>query len=69
MTKPKILCKNCGQSTSFGETAGLERVKLGWCNPCYKHSQRTFKDKHTGEKHFYDELRTIDGIKSRYSPK
>ena len=28
-----------------------------------------YKDKQTGEKRYYDELRTINGIKSRYSPK
>ena len=39
-----------------------------WCDPCFKHSQRTFEDKQTGEKRYYDELRTIDGIKIRYIP-
>ena len=69
MGKPKTLCKNCGQSTTFGETADVQRVKLGWCNPCFKQSQRTFEDKDSGERRYYDDLRTIDGIKSRYSPK
>jgi hypothetical protein len=30
--------------------------------------QRTFEDMSTVEKRYYDELRTIDRIKSRYSP-
>lgn len=66
--KGKVLCKNCGAPTKFGETANPTRDRLGWCEPCFKHSERTFEDKHTGEKRYYDELRTIDGIKSRYSP-
>ena len=69
MPKAKTLCKNCGQPTTFGDIADYERVKLGWCNPCFKHSQRTFVDKDTGTTKYYDELRTVDGIKSRYSPK
>ena len=67
--KGKVACANCGAPTQFGETANPTRYRLGWCDPCFKHSQRTFEDKQTGEKRFYDELRTIDGIKSRYSPK
>ncbi|WP_053842389.1 DUF3553 domain-containing protein [Paracidovorax avenae] len=66
--KGKVLCTNCGAPTQFGETANPTRYRLGWCEPCFKHSQRTFEDKHTGEKRYFDELRTIDGIKSRYSP-
>ncbi len=66
--KGKVLCANCGAPTQFGETANPTRYRLGWCDPCFKHSQRTFEDKSTGEKRYYDELRTIDGIKSRYSP-
>ena len=68
-TKPKTLCKNCGQPTTFGETADQKRVEMGWCNPCFTHSQRTFMDKESGAKRYYDDLRTIDGIKSRFSPK
>ena len=66
--KGKVLCKNCGAPTQFGDTANPTRYRLGGCDPCFKHSQRTFEDKDTGEKRYYDELRTIDGIKSRYSP-
>ena len=66
--KGKVLCANCGAPTQFGDTANPKRYRLGWCEPCFKHSQRTFEDKSTGEKRYYDELRTIDGIKSRYSP-
>jgi len=63
------VCSNCGAPTHFGQTATLDRLKLRWCEPCYRHSQRTFEDRDTGEKRFIDELRTIDGIKTRYSPK
>ena len=65
----KVVCKNCGAPTQFGESANPKRFRLGWCDPCFKHSMRTFEDKQTGEKRYFDELRTIDGIKSRYSPK
>jgi len=67
--KGKVFCKNCGQPTQFGERANYKRVDLGWCDPCFKHSQRTFEDFGTSETRYYDELRTIDGIKSRWSPK
>ena len=66
--KGKVLCTNCAAPTQFGETANPTRYRLGWCEPCFKLSQRTFEDKHSGEKRYFDELRTIDGIKSRYSP-
>jgi hypothetical protein len=69
MPKPRALCKNCGQPTTFGARAQLERVKRGWCGECFVQSQRTFDDPETGEKRYYDDLRTIDGIKSRFSPK
>jgi hypothetical protein len=69
MPKVKTVCKNCGQRTTFGDTADVERVKLGWCSPCFVHSRRTFVDKDTSTIRYYDELRTIDGIKSRYNPK
>ena len=68
-SKGKVACKNCGAPTQFGDTANPTRFKLGWCEPCFRHSQRTFQDKHTGETRYIDELRTVDGIKSRYSPK
>ena len=66
--KGKVLCTNCGAPTQFGETANPKRYQLGWCEPCFKHSQRTFKDETTGETRYIDEFRTIDGIKSRYGP-
>lgn len=66
--KGKVLCTNCGAPTQFGETANPKRHQLGWCEPCFKHSQRTFKDETTGETRYIDEFRTIDGIKSRYGP-
>ena len=65
----KPLCKNCGQPTQFGERTDPRRFDLGWCDPCFKHSQRTFVEKDTGKTRYYDELRTIDGIKSHWSPK
>ena len=61
MPKPKILCANCQLPTSFGESAEHERVVLGWCGPCFKHSRRTFVDKVSGETRSLDELRTVDG--------
>ena len=67
--KGKSRCKNCGQPTQFGERADSKRVDLGWCDSCFKHSQRIFEEKETGKTRYYDELRTIDGIKSRWSPK
>ena len=66
----KNLCTNCGQPTQFGERAEAKRVDMGWCDSCFKQSQRKFKDFVTGETHYFDELRTIEGIKHRfYSPK
>jgi hypothetical protein len=69
MNKAKTLCKNCGQSTKFGESADSERAKLGWCNPCFVHSRRNFIDPVTDNKVWYDELRTIDGTWSPFQPK
>lgn len=63
------LCRNCGQRTQFTGDSLSERVKLGFCNKCFTETKRTFVDKDTGEKRSFDELRTIDGIKSWYSPK
>jgi len=65
----KPACANCGDPTTFAENADRERVRLGWCEPCFKHSQRTFVDFYTRETRYLDELRTIDGIRSRWSPK
>jgi len=67
--KGKIACKNCSARTQFGDTANPTRFNLGWCEPCFKHSLRTFEDKQSGEKHYFDEFRTVDGIKNHYSPK
>lgn len=67
--KGKILCTNCGSPTQFGETANPKRYALGWCEPCFRHSKRTLKDEVTGEKRYLDEFRTIDGIKTHWSPK
>lgn len=70
LSSGRIPCTNCGQPTQFGERAAPQRVALGWCDSCFKQSQRTFQDQVTGEKRYVDELRTIDGIKHRYySPK
>lgn len=65
----KPTCGNCGDPTTFAENADRERVRLGWCEPCFRHSQRTFVDFYTRETRYLDELRTIDGIRSRWSPK
>jgi len=66
----KVLCGNCGQPTLFTESSSPQRYALGWCNACFKQSQRTFSDRVTGETRYFDELRTVDGIKHRYfSPK
>ena len=61
--KGKTLCKNCGQPTYFTERTDPKREDLGWCGPCYSHSQRTFEDKETGKKRYFDEFRTVDGIR------
>ncbi len=66
----KVLCTNCGQPTLFTDNASAQRHALGWCDACFKHSQRTFKDSVTGETRYIDDLRTVDGIKHKYySPK
>jgi hypothetical protein len=66
----KVLCTNCGQPTVFTENTHPQRYAHRWCDACFKHSQRTFKDSVTGETKYFDEFRTIDGIKHRYySPK
>ena len=65
----KQLCNNCGDPTLFGRRTNFKRAELGWCDSCFKQSQRTFKDKATGKERYLDELRTIDGIKNRYGPK
>jgi protein-arginine kinase activator protein McsA len=68
MAKPKVVCKNCGQPTSFGEMAEIRRVDLGWCPACYKQSQRSFTSAATGDKRWHDELMTVDGLKGPFSP-
>lgn len=66
----KVVCSNCGQPTLFTEQSSAERCALGWCNACFTQSKRTFSDSVTGEKRYFDDLRTVDGIKHRYfSPK
>ena len=69
-TPGKVLCSNCGQPTTFTDNSSPRRHELGWCDSCFKHSQRTFKDSATGEMRYFDELRTVDGIRHKYySPK
>jgi hypothetical protein len=63
------LCKNCRQPTQFTENSDYQRSKLGWCDPCFKQSYRKFEDAKTSEVHYDDEFRTIDGIKTRFTPK
>ncbi len=63
------LCKNCGQKTQFGERSTSGRVNRGWCNSCYKYSQQTSEIKTTGEVLYPDDYRTIDGVRTWYSPK
>lgn len=65
----KVLCKNCGNITSFTRLAGAERADLGWCSPCYAQSKRIYKDEATGTIHSLDDDRTIDGIKNHFSQK
>lgn len=62
----KVPCQNCGQPTSFTERTDFRRAELGWCKSCFESSLRTYQDKHTGEKRYFDDLRTIDGIRHRY---
>lgn len=62
----KVLCTNCGQPTYFTDNASAKRHELGWCDSCFKQSQRTFKDGVTGETRYFDELRTIDGLSHRW---
>ncbi len=64
----KAACENCGQPTQFDAMADSRRRGLGWCEPCFKHSKRTFEEKETGQKRYFDEFRTIYGIKSRHGP-
>lgn len=61
MPNTKIRCANCQQPTWFNESTEHERIVLGWCGPCFKHSKRTFVDKVSGETRSLDELRTVDG--------
>jgi hypothetical protein len=50
-------------------TTNPKRFSHGWYEPCFRHTQRTFQDNTTGETHYYDDFKTIDGIKSRCGPK
>ncbi len=65
----KVQCKNCGQLTSFGERADYKRVDLGWCIDCFKASELKFTHRETGEQRWIDQPLTIDGVKSRWTPK
>tara|TARA_B100000929_G_C15433285_1_gene395452 strand:- start:527 stop:919 length:393 start_codon:yes stop_codon:yes gene_type:complete len=63
--KGKKLCKNCGQPTQFQETTSSYRYDLGWCSPCFSYGQSPFEDKETGKRPYFDELRTVDGIRKQ----
>ena len=63
--KGKKLCKNCGQPTQFQETTSSYRYDLGWCSPCFNYGQAPFEDKETGKRSYFDELRTVDGIRKQ----
>lgn len=64
-SKGKKLCKNCGQPTQFQERTDSRRYDLGWCVPCFSYGQAPFEDKKTGKRPYFDELRTVDGIRKR----
>jgi len=53
--KEKTACKNCGELTTFTVSARNERVKLGWCGPCFKQSLRVTLDPETGIKRWWDD--------------
>ena len=61
------LCRNCSRPTTFGESALIDRVKLGWCSPFFTQDQRKVYDDRTSDVHYFDESRTIDGIPSRWT--
>lgn len=65
----QVLCKNCGAPTTFSELAHSARYTLGWCQPCFRQSHRTYRDPDTGREVCSDESRTIDGIKNIFAPK
>jgi len=51
----RIACKNCSELTTFNSSAHYERVKLGWCGPCYQQSLRASVHKETGKKRWWDD--------------
>jgi len=63
--KGKKLCKNCGQPTQFQKTTSYYRSELGWCVPCFSYGQAPFADKETGKRPYFDQLRTVDGIRKQ----
>ena len=65
----KTRCKNCGQNTVFNSRSSPARVDLGWCEPCMRQSQRKFVAKENNETIYYDDYKTIDGIRTRYNAK
>ena len=53
--KKRLLCKNCGEPTTFDSNAHYQRVTLGWCGPCFQQSSRASVDKETGKKRWWDD--------------
>jgi len=68
MSNGKSPCKNCGQPTTFPENANLERVNLGWCNPCFVQGRRNYTTS-SGNTRWFDEDRTVDGTWTRFRKK
>lgn len=63
------ICKNCGQPTRFSARSSAARVDRGWCEPCMRQSERKHTLKENGETVYYDEYRTIDGVRTPFSPR
>jgi len=63
--KGKKLCKNCNQPTQFPERSNSHRYDLGWCSPCFNYGQAPFENKETGKRPYFDQLRTVDGIRKQ----
>jgi hypothetical protein len=53
--KEKVACKNCGEPTTFDSNAHYQRVKLGWCGPCFQQSSRATVDEETAMKRWWDD--------------
>lgn len=68
-SRGQVLCRNCGAPTTFSELAHSARYTVGWCQPCFRQSQRRYTDRDTGREHYSDESRTIDGVKNIFAPK